>query len=151
MVNCSKRIDSHSASMYHMGGAQWQGEHVLVWSDNIVVVQIISGLSSKDPLLTHFLRLLYFFLAVHTIKLQAKHIPGVHNTVADALSRNQLSVFFQLHPAASRTPTAVPNQLTMFRFLNRKSRTLKRNHIYSSTMNLIITHLYSLVITCTHL
>ncbi len=85
---------------------------MLVWSDNIAIVQIISGLSSKDPLLTHLLRLLYFFLAVHTIKLQAKHIPGVHNTVVDALSRNQLSVFFQLHPAASRTPTAIPDQLT---------------------------------------
>ncbi len=98
MVNCSKRIDSHSTSMCH-------GEHVLVWSDNIAVVQIISGLSSKDPLLMHLLRLLYFFLAVHTIKLQAKHIPGVHNTVADALSRNQLSVFFsfiQHHPEYPR-------------------------------------------------
>ena len=48
-------------------GKQWQGKHVLVWSDNMSVVLVITGLSSRDPLLTHLLRLLYFFLATHSI------------------------------------------------------------------------------------
>ena len=36
-------------------GEQWQGKHVLVWCDNMAVVQVIAGLSSRDPLLMHLL------------------------------------------------------------------------------------------------
>ena len=60
------------------------------------MVQIIRGLASRDPLLMHLLRLLYFFMAAHSIQLTANHIPGVHNTIADSLSRNFMQVFRQL-------------------------------------------------------
>ena len=38
----------------------------------------------------------------------AKHIAGVHNTVVDALSRNQLSAFFSLHPSAKAAKEPMP-------------------------------------------
>ena len=88
-------------------GEQWQGKTVLVWCDN----QIITGLSSKDPILMHLLRLLYFFLALHSIHLIAKHIPGINNVLADSLSRNSMQVFRQLLPAAQPNPTCIPDQL----------------------------------------
>ena len=87
-----------------------QGKRVLVWCDNLAVVQIIRGLASRDPLLMHLLRLLYFFMAAHSIQLTANHIPGVHNTIADSLSRNFMQVFRQL-PAAHPTATEVPDEL----------------------------------------
>ena len=92
-------------------GKQWQGKRVLVWCDNLAVVQIIRGLGSRDPLLMHLLRLLYFFMAAHSIQLTANHIPGVHNTIADSLSRNFMQVFRQLLPAAHPTATEVPDEL----------------------------------------
>ena len=59
----------------------------------------------------HLLRLLYFFMAAHSIQLTANHIPGVHNTIADSLSRNFMQVFRQLLPAAHPTATEVPDEL----------------------------------------
>ena len=41
-------------------GKQWQGKWVLVCCDNLAVVQISRRLASRDPLLKHLLRLLYF-------------------------------------------------------------------------------------------
>ena len=90
-------------------GKQWQGKRVLIWCDNLAMVQIIRGLASRDPLLMHLLRLLYFFMAAHSIQLTANHIPGVHNTIADSLSRNFMQVFRQLLPAAHPTATEVPD------------------------------------------
>ena len=43
--------------------------------NNMAVVQVITSLSCKDPLLMHLLRLLYFYMALHGIHLRAEHIP----------------------------------------------------------------------------
>ena len=50
-------------------GNQWSGRSVLIKCDNMSVVQVVAALSSRDPLLMHLLRLLYFFRAVHNIHL----------------------------------------------------------------------------------
>ena len=89
-------------------GAAWQSSSVLVRSDNIAVVCAISSGAAKDPLLMHLLRCLHFFLARFDISLVAKHIAGVHNTAADALSRDKLVSFFQCVPQANQLPTPVP-------------------------------------------
>ena len=49
-----------------------------------------------------------FFTAYFEILLTAKHIPGVCNTTADQLSRNQMITFFTMNPHASRVPTHLP-------------------------------------------
>jgi hypothetical protein len=59
----------------------------------------------------HLLRLLYFYLALYNIQLRAEHIPGVQNTLADAVSRNLLHVFLQLLPTANAKPTGIPANL----------------------------------------
>ena len=79
--------------------------------DNMAVVQVITALTSKDPVLMHLLRLLYFFLAVHDVHFWAEHIPGVHNTVADAVSRNLMQVFHQARPTAREEPDPVSDSL----------------------------------------
>ena len=86
-------------------GAVWQSSSVLIRSDNMAVVCAISSGAAKDPLLMHLLRCLHFFLAQFDISLVAKHIAGVHNTAADALSRDK---FFQCVPQANQLPTPVP-------------------------------------------
>ena len=88
-------------------GAQWQHRQVLVWCDNMAVVSIMASQTSKDPLIMHLLRCMHFFWALHDISVQAEHIPGASNTVADAISRNNLQVMFQEVPSASKVPDPI--------------------------------------------
>ena len=82
-------------------GEQWQGKHVLVWCDNMAVVQVIAGLSSRDSLLMHLLRLLYFFLAIYSIQLEAKHIPIL-------LQMPYLALVFPAPTSSTSYPNANP-------------------------------------------
>ena len=86
-------------------GAQWQATTVLVRSDNTSVVAALTSGSAKDPLLMNLLRCLHFYLAHFDIHLVARHLAGVENTAADALSRDNLTVFFQCQPLANPSPS----------------------------------------------
>ena len=92
-------------------GPLWSYKHVLVRSDNMAVVEIIRARTSRDSLIMHLLRCLHFLCALHSIHVTASHIPGVENTPADALSRDDLHLFFLSHPKAAELPTPVPPQL----------------------------------------
>ena len=65
-------------------------------------------------MLMHLLRCLHFFCALHDLKLRAEHIAGVHNTLADAISRNNLFILFAQVPQAERLATPVPLELLQF-------------------------------------
>ena len=54
------------------------------------------------------LRCLFFIKAYFEISLSATHIKGEDNIGADALSRNNLHVFFTQIPQADRYSTPVP-------------------------------------------
>ena len=59
----------------------------------------------------HLLRTLTFFTAYYDIEIMAEHIPGVTNTTADHLSRNNMLMFFCLNPQAYPLPTPLPQPL----------------------------------------
>lgn len=65
-------------------------------------------------MLMHLLRCLHFFCAMHDFKLRAEHIAGVHNTVADAISQNNLLILFAQVPQAERLASPVPQELLQF-------------------------------------
>lgn len=92
-------------------GPHWASGHVLVRSDNMAVVEILKARSSRDPRVMHLLRCLHFFSAKYDIRVSASHIPGVENSMADALSRDDLPQFFLLCPQAHSYPTPVPPSL----------------------------------------
>ena len=92
-------------------GAPWQSTTVLVRSDNAAVVATLTSGSARDLLLMHLLRCLHFFLPHYDIRLIARHIAGVNNTAADALSRDNLPVFFQCQPQANPSPSPLPATL----------------------------------------
>ena len=91
-------------------GRALSGETVLICSDNMAVVSTISSGAAMDPLLMHLARCLHFFLAEFDILLQAQHVCGAANTATDALSRNQLALFFPLCPTG--LPTAGQDPLS---------------------------------------
>ena len=92
-------------------GAQWQASTVLVRSDNAAVVAALTAGAAKDAILMHLLRCLHFFLAQFDIQLVARYLPGIENTAADALSRDNLTIFFRCHPQAELSPSPLPPAL----------------------------------------
>ena len=72
--------------------------------DNHSLVDAITKGSSKEDMVMHLLRSLWFFTVVFDIEITTSHIPGVQNTAADLLSRNQLEGFLVMNPLASQKP-----------------------------------------------
>ena len=85
----------------------WQGKQVLFRTDNQAVVAALALYSAHDPPLVHLLRSLFFIEAHFDFEHKVVHIPGEKNRIADALSRNNTSVFSSLlfisfcHPAVT--------------------------------------------------
>ena len=92
-------------------GDTWRNKRVLVHCDNQAVVEVVNSGSSKDPGLAQLLRCLFFIIAEFQLSLQATHIMGLNNVQADAISRNNLSVFFSQVPDAAHLPSPVPPAL----------------------------------------
>ena len=69
-----------------MWGQKWVKSNVLALCDNMAVVEITKTHTSKNPSIMHLLWCHHFFTAKWDICLKAEHIPGVSNTVADAIS-----------------------------------------------------------------
>ena len=64
-----------------------QHQRFLVSCDNEAAVTVIKSGSTKDPFMQRCLRQLWFTSALHDVDLLVRHIPGKHNTLANALSR----------------------------------------------------------------
>lgn len=82
-------------------GRYWQGKHICFHSDNEAVVATLRSGTAKVPLLMHLLRCFAFYRAYFRFHFSVEHIPGILNTAADALSRNNLAVAF---PFISQIP-----------------------------------------------
>ena len=92
-------------------GREWRGQLVRVHCDNEAVVAVLNSGYSKDEHMMQLVRTLFFFLAEWDIWLHACHIPGERNVVADAISRNNLSLLFSKVPDAFPRPTPIPQDL----------------------------------------
>ena len=90
-------------------GHSWRGLHVRFHSDNMAVVDILRRRSGRDPSVLHLMRCFFFYLAHFNFQHSAEHVPGVLNTAADAISRNNLPHLSSLLP---QTPqTRIPQSL----------------------------------------
>ena len=74
-------------------GHHWQPSCVCFRSDNMAEVNIHT---SKDQLVMHLRRCLLFYPAFFRFQFVAEHVPWVFNVAADAISRNNFSLFFSL-------------------------------------------------------
>ena len=92
-------------------GKQWRGMTIKHVCDNAAVVAILKSGKSKDRLAMHLVRCLFFFSAHFNIFLVAQHLPGRENVAADALSRDNLPLFYQQVPSATPHPTPIPEEL----------------------------------------
>ena len=83
-------------------GKLWGGQHIRFHSDNSAVVAVLSSRTARSPLLMHLLRCFSFYSAYYGFHFSAEHVPGVMDTAADALSRNNLPLFHFLMPQAQQ-------------------------------------------------
>ena len=88
-------------------GPKWAKSKVLARCDNMAVVEILKTCTSKNPSIMHLLCCLHFFTAKWDIRLEVEHIPGLANTVADAILRNFMQVFRREAPQANTTPIPI--------------------------------------------
>lgn len=85
---------------------------ILVFTDNEAIVHAINKQSCKDKHLMFYVRKLVFVCLQHNIMFKAKHVKGIHNGLADSLSRLQMHRFLQLAPKGmDKSPTDIPLML----------------------------------------
>lgn len=83
-------------------------KRILLFCDNMGVVQVINNLSAKSPPVVKVMRHLVFLALKYNIWLRARHIPGCQNNLADALSRFQLDQFRWLARGAEQEGEVCP-------------------------------------------
>lgn len=88
-------------------GPQWRGRMAVAHVDNKGAVAVLNSGCSKKGQIMHLMRSLFFIMAHYQILLSACHVPGAQNGIADAISWNNLSLFFSLLQAADLTPTSL--------------------------------------------
>ena len=86
-------------------GHLWAGLRIHFHCDNLPIVQAWARQSAKHPDLMRLLRTLFLVAAQHSFTIRLSHLPGRLNSIADALSRNNLPLFFTLAPQADHQPT----------------------------------------------
>ena len=88
-------------------GHCWRGRSILFHCDNSAVVDIWNKGSTRQPHIMSLVRSLYFSAAQHEFHVAVQHIPGINNSIADALSRFQEKKFRHLAPHADTVPTPI--------------------------------------------
>ena len=92
-------------------GKGWKGCRVVANCDNSAVVAVLNSRYCQDSPLMQMLRCLFFIEAKGQLSISAVHLPGVHNELADDLSRNRLAEFLTKKPLAESKSTSIPPSL----------------------------------------
>ena len=91
-------------------GDRWCGKVIRCLCDNAAVVAIVKSGSSKDDMVMHLVRTLFYFSAKHDVCLSIEHIAGSCNR-ADSLSRNSIPCIVQFPgPRCSKESHANPSR-----------------------------------------
>lgn len=92
-------------------GEDMANRTVHFWCDNMAVVQVINSLSSKSDCVMGLVRAFTLCCLQLNLLFLAKHVPGIENGVADALSHKQMERFDWLAPDADLEPVHIQEVL----------------------------------------
>ena len=107
-----------SGSCTHAWGKHWARKRLLIHCDNQAVVHVWHTGTTKRRSLMALVRALFFIAASQNFTVVLQHIPGVNNSITDALSRFQFYRFHRLATAADTDPTPTPLIKTTTRGIN---------------------------------
>ncbi|XP_053143522.1 uncharacterized protein LOC128341261 [Hemicordylus capensis] len=92
----------------HIWAEEFADSSVRFWCDNQAVVQVVNSQSSRSPRVMVLVRALVLQCLRANILFRSRHVPGIRNDIADALSRFQVDRFRALAPEASLHPDPMP-------------------------------------------
>ncbi|XP_053098810.1 uncharacterized protein LOC128322103 isoform X1 [Hemicordylus capensis] len=92
----------------HIWSAEFANSSVLFWCDNLAVVQIVNTQTSQSPRVMGLVRALVLQCLRANILFRSRHVLGIRNDIADALSRFQLNRFRELAPEDALLPESMP-------------------------------------------
>ena len=92
-------------------GSNWTNQTVIVHCDNLGVVSLVNTGYSRIRTIMHLLRSLFFIRERFQLEVWATHVPGMRNVLADAISRNNLQLFFLQVPEAMHRRKDIPQDL----------------------------------------
>ncbi|XP_066431505.1 uncharacterized protein [Eleutherodactylus coqui] len=92
-------------------GNHFRDRKVRFHCDNMGVVQVINNLSASSPPVVNLLRQLVLEALSLNMWVVAVHVPGVENSIADALSRFQWERFRTLAPGAEKEGRKCPSRI----------------------------------------
>ena len=64
----------------------WANKYIIIHSDNQTTVTIINKGTTRNPIVMHYLRRLFWYSAIFNFSITAKYILGNKNTIANAIS-----------------------------------------------------------------
>jgi hypothetical protein len=86
-------------------------QHIIIFSDNIAVVQVLTHKTTKHKQMLILLRHMILHCLEHNIQFTAKHIRGKNNILADALSRSSHTIDLLQIMNMDQHPTPIPDRL----------------------------------------
>ena len=91
-----------------MFASDMSNRHVVLYTDNHAVADILTSKTSKHPQLLALLRTIVLHCLQYNIQISSKHISGKSNVLADALSRNNHTPVMLQAARMNRHPTSLP-------------------------------------------
>ena len=83
----------------------WRNKRICIQSDNSVTVAAINRGTSKNPFLMACLRVMFWLSATYNFHIKARHIRGISNFLADAVSRlHEPGKYMLVSPFLSPSP-----------------------------------------------
>lgn len=133
-------------------GPQWSRQHILFRSDNEAVVHILTTRTSRTVDLMFLLRKLLLAPARFNLMFTEQDVPGVHNSIADVLSRFHWQEFRRLAPEAQQNPVSVPVQLwqDLISLLSRQCQQLLMEGLAPTTRSTYLSGQKRFIEFCTH-
>jgi len=68
----------------------------------------VNAETSRNPQAMNLVRYVTFLAATFEFQISAVHLSGIHNSLADGQSRDNLPLFHSLHPQAQQEAVAIP-------------------------------------------
>ena len=101
---------------------EWSNTVVRFWCDNLAVVHIINNLTSRSERVMDLVRAFTLKALQNNVVVHARHVPGIDNRIADALSRQQIQRFRELAPEARDLPEVLPAEVWQIGVRKRRGR-----------------------------
>ena len=95
----------------HLFAADMSNKHVILYTDNQAVSEVLNSKTTRHIQLLHLLRKIVLHTLMCNIIISSKHIPGKNNTLPDALSRNIHTPLMLQEHHMNKHPTIIPEQL----------------------------------------